>query len=151
MPTPLATPRRREPPQPAAKPCRARSLPVWRSPTAKPAAWGCRARSLLVGHRNEFGWSPEFHFAKLSVTIYKLLDQLPTTTASHGHHKYNHTVKGGCSGGVWEVGMLANSFSTYERTVGQFKQIMDAVAVQMHNGLTSEDGSSSKCCSLSST
>uniref|UniRef100_A0A2N9FYZ4 Uncharacterized protein n=1 Tax=Fagus sylvatica TaxID=28930 RepID=A0A2N9FYZ4_FAGSY len=32
MPTPLATPRRREPPQPAAKPCRARSLPVWRSP-----------------------------------------------------------------------------------------------------------------------
>uniref|UniRef100_A0A2N9F205 Uncharacterized protein n=1 Tax=Fagus sylvatica TaxID=28930 RepID=A0A2N9F205_FAGSY len=52
MPTPLATPRRREPPQPAAKPCRARSLPVWRSPTAKPAAWGCRARSLLVGHRN---------------------------------------------------------------------------------------------------
>uniref|UniRef100_A0A2N9EJE5 Uncharacterized protein n=1 Tax=Fagus sylvatica TaxID=28930 RepID=A0A2N9EJE5_FAGSY len=64
MPTPLATPRRREPPQPAAKPCRARSLPVWRSPTAKPAAWGCRARSLLVGHRNEFGWSPEFHFAK---------------------------------------------------------------------------------------
>uniref|UniRef100_A0A2N9G024 Uncharacterized protein n=1 Tax=Fagus sylvatica TaxID=28930 RepID=A0A2N9G024_FAGSY len=69
MPTPLATPRRREPPQPAAKPCRARSLPVWRSPTAKPAAWGCRARSLLVGHRNEFGWSPEFHFAKLSVTV----------------------------------------------------------------------------------
>ena len=64
MPTPLATPRRREPPQPAAKPCRARSLPVWRSPTAKLAAWGCRARSLLVGHRNEFGWSPEFHFAK---------------------------------------------------------------------------------------
>ncbi|GMY09023.1 hypothetical protein FCV25MIE_04262 [Fagus crenata] len=29
-PTPLATPRRREPPQPAAKPCHARSLPVWR-------------------------------------------------------------------------------------------------------------------------
>jgi hypothetical protein len=40
--------RRREPPQPAAVACRARSLPVWRSPTAKPAAWGCRA------HRNEF-------------------------------------------------------------------------------------------------
>ena len=69
MPTPLATPRRREPPQPAAKPCRARSLSVWRSPTAKPATWGCRTRSLLVGHGNEFGWSPEFHFAKLSVTV----------------------------------------------------------------------------------
>uniref|UniRef100_A0A2N9J6M2 Uncharacterized protein n=1 Tax=Fagus sylvatica TaxID=28930 RepID=A0A2N9J6M2_FAGSY len=59
-------------------------------------------------------------------------------------------VKEGCGGGVWEVGMLANSFSTYERTVGQLKQIMDAMAVQMHNGLASEDGSSSKCCSLSS-
>uniref|UniRef100_A0A2N9GEX7 Uncharacterized protein n=1 Tax=Fagus sylvatica TaxID=28930 RepID=A0A2N9GEX7_FAGSY len=39
----MPTPRRREPPQPAAVACRARSLPVWRSPTAKPAAWGCRA------------------------------------------------------------------------------------------------------------
>jgi hypothetical protein len=57
-------------------------------------------------------------------------------------------VKGGCGDGVWEVGMLANSFSTYERTVGQLKQTMNAMAVQMHNGLASEDGSSSKCCSL---
>ena len=64
----MPTPRRREPPQPAAVACRARSLPVWRSPTAKPAAWGCRAWSRLVwrsptakpaawgclAHRNEF-------------------------------------------------------------------------------------------------
>ncbi|GMY38595.1 hypothetical protein FCV25MIE_33839 [Fagus crenata] len=35
--------------------------------------------------------------------------------------------------------------------MGQLKQTMDAMAVQMHNGLASEDGSSSKCCSLSST
>ena len=64
MPTTLATSRRREPPQPTTKPCCARSLPIWRSPTAKPAAWGCRAQSLLGGHQNEFGWSPEFYFAK---------------------------------------------------------------------------------------
>jgi hypothetical protein len=31
--------------KPAAVACRARSLPVWRSPTAKPAAVACRARS----------------------------------------------------------------------------------------------------------
>ena len=48
----MPPPRRREPPQPAAVACRARSLPVWRSPTAKPAAWGLPCPISA-------GWSPE--------------------------------------------------------------------------------------------
>ena len=58
---------------------------------------------------------------------YTILDQFPTTTASHDHHKHNHEnpghkVRGRCGNGVWGGGCAGEIFSTGKTTVGRLRR-----------------------------
>ena len=56
-----------------------------------------------------------------------ILDQLPTTTTSHGHHKYSHEnpghrMRGGCGNGAWGGRCAGEIFSTNETAMGRLQR-----------------------------